>query len=136
MIAHRSIAWIACLALLMAALAPSVSRAMPARGALAGSDLILEICTEAGMKRLVVEGRRPDRAGAATDPDGPEAPAPVAGMDCPYCALPLDRVLPQAWHEAVLPVQVLSAPPAARPGAPDHSVLWLSAQSRGPPALL
>ncbi|MFZ4875646.1 DUF2946 domain-containing protein [Janthinobacterium sp. Mn2066] len=118
--------WIACLAILMAALAPTVSRALTvARGDTVPS---MEICSVAGGLTMV-----PLKFGGQA-PDGPQKSAMSMG-DCPCCSM----------HVATLTVTPMTLAPAS--GALITGLLpvlfyqsitplfaWTPVQPRGPPA--
>ncbi|MBB5369964.1 MULTISPECIES: DUF2946 domain-containing protein [unclassified Janthinobacterium] len=118
--------WIACLAILMAALAPTLSRALTvARGDTVPS---MEICSVAGgltMVPLKFNGQAPD---------GPQKTTMSMG-DCPCCSM----------HVATLNVTPMTLAPAS--GALITGLLpvlfyqsitplfaWTPVQPRGPPA--
>lgn len=121
-------AWIASLAMLLAALAPTVSHALAA-SAKEGS-LWTEICTAAGIKLVKSDDGAQDKQGGKN--------RQIASMEhCPYC-------LPQGAMPG-LPAAPLSTLPAAsgnhsRPilyyHAPRPLFVWASAQSRAPPVFL
>lgn len=118
--------WVACFAILMAALAPTVSRALTvARGAVVPS---FEICTVAGgMSMLSLKA-------SMQPPDESQQPAMNMG-DCLCCSM----------HVAMLdlpPLQLLPASGAQLAGLvptlfyQSHSPLfaWTPLLARGPPA--
>lgn len=114
----RMIHWLACLALLMAALAPTVSRV------LAASDPVLmqEICSVDGLRRVVVDQ---DQGTGSGDP------ATLLALDhCGYCTL--------AQHDpAVLPADVQNALATERHPAFPAAYAVVYAASRlltGPPS--
>lgn len=120
---RRITAWLSCLVLLFAALAPSVSHALQSsRGA-----GWVEVCT--------ADGSRWVAAGAE---DSNPLPAQAHGLEhCPFCSLhaptpglpPADLlVVPPAGRDATLPPAFLHAPSTA------HA--WRSAQPRAPPFAL
>ncbi len=120
---RRFAAWIACLAILFAALAPSVSHAMAAsRG-----DAWTEICSAAGIKLI-----------KASDGQGDPAETPTASSHlehCPFCATHPSTV-------SLLPASGWSMPllngrdthPSLFFQAPSPLAIWTLAQSRAPPA--
>lgn len=118
--------WVACVAILMAALAPAVSRVLTvARGAAVPS---FEICTVAGgMNMLSLKA-------SMQSPDEPQQPAMNMG-DCLCCSM----------HVAMLelpPLQLLPATGALLAGLlptlfyQSHTPLfaWTPLLARGPPA--
>lgn len=120
---RRLCAWIATLAVLMAALAPAISQAVGARGAATW----IEVCTAGGSRWI------------ASDPAAPAGEAPAPGLEhaldhCPYCSLhaPLADLppapaaaLPDPGLDHVLPRAFLQAPRTL------HA--WRQAQPRAPP---
>ena len=126
---RRFAAWAACLAILMSALAPSVSHAL----ALArGVDIAwMEVCSVAGTK-LVKADTGMERAGTTTD--APASDALAQAGHCPYCnthaasfaLLPATAPLLLAGdRNRLLPLLFYRSP---QPAAP-----WTVAQSRAPP---
>lgn len=119
-IRHHTTVWIAALAILLAALAPSLSQAL--RRAQGGPAT--EVCTAQGT-RWVQDA-----------PEGPGTPHGAAQLmaHCLYCATHVPTLgLPPAATTLVL-VQALSqAVPAAFLSAPHRLHAWLSAQPRAPP---
>ncbi|MFL6657246.1 MAG: DUF2946 domain-containing protein [Massilia sp.] len=124
-ITRRCAAWIACLAMLFAALAPSISHAMAAsRG-----DGWAEICSAAGVKYIkanVIQSTTVD----------PVTEQTVHLEHCPFCAT-------HAGSFALLPpvsgisIPVLDLPDSHPPlffQSPRPLAVWTSAQSRAPPA--
>ena len=117
-IIRRGAAWLACVAMLFAALAPSMSHAMSARG----SDAWTEICSAAGIKLV-----------QATDGQGDTTDA--APMEhCDFCSTHPTHVALLPGNASSMPVLLGrdSYPPlffqSSRPLA-----AWLHAQSRAPP---
>lgn len=125
---RRLHAWIACLAILFNALAPSLAHAVATfAGDGGGTGARMEICS--------MNGYQPTTATADPmhAPDG--APHAQAAQHCPFCAT-------HAGHFA-LPPSPVSAPlpdpgPAARPPlfhrAPHPLFAWIAANPRAPPA--
>lgn len=122
---RRLIAWIATFAILLSALAPSISHAVAlAKGE---KSLWVEVCSVAGSKLVKV--------GDAGDPATP-AKKPAGMEHCPFCSthagsagiLPgAGIVLPAALGKPVVPTLYYQSP------RPLFS--WAPAQSRAPPAL-
>lgn len=121
---HRCTAWIACFAILLAALAPSISHALAIAGD--GSGNWVEICTVSGSKLV----------SANHDHQSP-APADKFGhlKHCPFCLShavsvgllpPADFTLPVVAGTHILPSLFYQAP---RP-----LFAWAVAQPRAPPA--
>lgn len=119
---RRFAAWLATFAILLAALAPTISHAMAAAR---GQENWVEVCTTAGPAVIKVAG---------------ETPAPVKDgaashfEHCPFCAAhagaaplaPAVTALPVAEGRPVLPELFYRAP------RPLFS--WAASQPRGPPA--
>lgn len=116
----RCSAWMAALAVLVAALAPGLAQA------LGTGPSLLEVCTASGPRWL------------SADPDRPDAPKPGAlqALDqCPYCSLhvPVGDLPPPAPVAARrVDTVTLAVPftPVAPPGAPQRR----AAPARAPPA--
>ena len=116
--------WLALMAVLFAALAPSISHALAASSSSATPSVLLQICTADGLQ-------------AVPDEDAEQRPiAPVvhAFEHCPYC-------FNHAGSFALLPTSDL---PLAIPGvhavfpplfysAPRTLFVWSSGNPRGPP---
>lgn len=123
---QRYAAWAACLAIFMAALAPSISHALSvARGA---EILWMEICSVAG-PRLV-------NATAAQDADTPSS-APEKAMTsghCPYCSTHAASFgLPPTVWPAFAVVVSAAVLPSLFYESPSPLYVWARAQSRAPP---
>jgi Protein of unknown function (DUF2946) len=124
--AHRvSVTWFACLALLLAALAPLMAKAARADGAPAWA----EICSAAGSRWV-------DLAGTSGE-QGP-GPGPASGVElghCPYCSMHGPDLAPAPNASIVLPAQRLQfAVPRLFLFAPATPFAWTAAQPRAPPA--
>jgi hypothetical protein len=119
-------AWIACFAILMAALAPSLSHALSAMRS--GDAGWAEICSTNGVKNVKVAG---------VELPGSDAPA-QSGIHlehCPYCLVHADVPTLPATVALVLPLNPDSpAYPSLFYQSPRPLFLWSSAQSRAPPA--
>ena len=118
------VAWIACLALLLASLAPSIAQALQ-RG---GPGTWTEVCTVLGSKLVAVDGR--------TDDSAPAVPAKHLLQHCPFCSLHVTAL--------GMPPAPLSVPALAPLGftvpelmlvAPRTLFAWATAQPRAPPQL-
>jgi hypothetical protein len=115
-IIHRAAAWIACLAMLFGALAPSVSHAMRA-------DAWTEVCSASGVKMVKVMAGKGDPAGADKHLE-----------HCAFCAT-------HAGAPALLPGNAGSMPllvgrdsyPPLFFQSPSPLAAWTHAQSRAPP---
>jgi hypothetical protein len=119
---HRLTCWIAALAILLAALAPSLSHAL---GSAKGSSWI-EVCTAQGSKWI--------EEGADHTP-----PAPTAGHafeHCPFCSIHAPALgLPPSAEIAPLPIEGHGEFPPAFYTAPRTPHAWVSARPRAPPQL-
>lgn len=114
--------WIAVLAILMTALAPSISHAMGAKN---GASLI-EVCTSLGAKWVQPDGSSTDQAPAS---DGVHP-----FVHCPYCSLHADAMaIPAAPVGSALAISLSGLLPAAFLAAPRTLSAWATAQPRAPP---
>ena len=121
---HRHlIAWIATLALLLGAVAPSIARAMALQ---ADRAIAMDICSSSTSL--------PD--GAAFDPADVEAPtAGLTAANCPYCLLQGVAALPPAAPGTMAPAAAAGLQqPRATALAPHQARAWESARPRAPPA--
>lgn len=109
--------WIAVLAVLMSALAPSISHAL-AKG---GSVSWVEVCTDRGSKWI--------------DPSsGEEAPSPGATSDlCPYCVFHAEAAIVGPVSTQVPFVAQARYVPPAFLRAPRVAHAWRAPHSRAPP---
>ncbi len=112
--------WVAVLAILWSALAPTLSHALQSQG----DALAFEICSAAGPR--------------ATDPGDrstPAAPDSLAGSleHCPYCTLHLATATPPpvAVKVALLPLRFAAPQPVLPATFPPAA--WRHAPPRGPP---
>ncbi|WP_251373313.1 DUF2946 domain-containing protein [Janthinobacterium sp. JC611] len=126
---RRFAAWIACFAILLAALAPSISRAVANAKQESGSGWA-EICSVAGIRFVQV-----DDDGAADGKSGGKA---MQMEHCAFCSTHAGSVgLPPA--SPVLPLLVASGTaifPALYYRSPAPLFIWSAAQSRAPPSLV
>ncbi len=122
---HRFASWIACFAILMASLAPSISHAVAA--AHGTPNAWMEVCTVAGSKMVMVDV---EQTAPATNEQS------VHFEHCPFClshagtvGLPpaADFVMPVVSGDHVLPSLFYQS---SRP-----LFAWAVAQPRAPPAL-
>jgi len=123
---HRRLtAWVALLALVFGALAPTVTQAMVAGGDRADW---LQVCSVSGMVWVQAD------TGEVRDqqPDG-GSPMGDASQHCPWCTLHGGVAgLPTAPHSIDLPPRLTDLPPAFY-RAPLAATVWAPAQSRAPP---
>lgn len=125
---HRHVAaWIACLAILLNALAPAIAHAI---GAQRGEQALLgAVCTtdRSGLARAVL-------AAAAADDEGDGGSAQGMNASCPYCGTHAGAFLPPAASVVRLPVDGLRhAPPSLFLDAPRPLFAWAAVRARGPP---
>jgi hypothetical protein len=115
---RRLAAWIAALAVLMAALAPALSHAMAAEQAARW----IEVCGAQGSKWI-----------AGDDASG--APKTLHGLElCPYCTLHAQTAcLPPLVATVAAAASLRDVVPHARPVVPRPLPAWLNAQPRAPP---
>jgi hypothetical protein len=119
----RLISWIACLAMLLAALAPAVSHAL---SSVEHAGNAVEVCTMAGMQVVLL------------DADGGKIKPPLhksMGMaDCPYCASHANAI---GLPTASAPILARLSPVVLAPSLFYHAArplyAWAPAQSRAPP---
>ena len=127
---RRFAAWAACLAILMSALAPSVSHAL-ALALARGVDIAwMEVCSVAGIK-LVKADTGVDKSGSPASHDT----ATQAGH-CPYCST---HAASFALPPAALPAFQLTCGAGMRPllfyQSPRPLPVWTDAHSRAPPPI-
>lgn len=123
---HRFAAWLAMLAMLLGALAPTVAQAVVVSQ---GGQGWVQVCSASGMVWVQAD---------AVDGNaiGEEAGKPMADASrhCPWCSLHGAAGLPPAQLQVPLP-----APQAAAPQAPFRSATpaapWPAAQLRAPPSV-
>ena len=118
---RRFTAWLAMLALVMSALAPTVSQAV-----VMSSDRAewLEVCTTTGVMWV--------KADSATTDDGT---LPMVGHEqgCDICTHTVTGASPVLTDIAVPALWQSSAQPQALVSSAHPAVLWAPAQSRAPP---
>lgn len=122
---RRFAAWIACFAILLAALAPSISQAIHVKK---GTEIIGEICSMTGAKMAKAE---PGSPASSSMP----AEKALHFDHCPFCLTHAGSfaVLPSAGFAlpAVAGTQLL---PSLYYHAPRPLFIWAAAHSRAPPA--
>lgn len=125
---RRFAAWIACFAILLAALAPSISQTVANAKQESGSGWA-EICSVAGIRFVQVDD------GAADGKSGGKA---MQMEHCAFCSTHAGSVgLPPA--SPVLPLRLSSGTaifPALYYQSPAPLFIWSAAQSRAPPSLV
>ena len=114
--------WMAALAVLMAALAPTVSHALAARN----GGFSTQVCTPTGTKWVQVNSATSDQA---------PAPGDLHTLEhCPYCSLHAQAIALPVAGDLALPVRLGCEPPATALAAPPAGLTaWPSAQPRAPP---
>lgn len=119
------IVWVTALVVLMAALAPTVSRWLAL--ALTGPLALQEVCVSRGVGPSVIMLK------SKAAPAGNH----VLLDHCPLCVLQADHLGLPPTHLAVLPVSGLrDQAPALFLHAPRTLSIWAAAQARAPPAVL
>jgi hypothetical protein len=128
---RRFAAWIACFAILLAALAPSISQAVANAKPESGSGWA-EICSVAGIRFVQV---LPANDGATDEKSGGKA---MQMEHCAFCSTHAGSVgLPPAGPVLQLPVASGTAIfPALYYQSPAPLFIWSAAQSRAPPSLV
>ena len=118
----KFISWIATLAILMSALAPSISQALSLSQT--GKGFVAEICTASGAKIIQV----------VDDEDSSSNPVAME-EHCPYCVVSPLYLLPTTTAlEFRAPNQYVKQSLSSY-RAPQPLFSWLSLPSRAPPAL-
>jgi Protein of unknown function (DUF2946) len=123
--AHRvPITWLACLAMLLVALAPLIAKAARADGAPAWA----EICSAVGSRWV-------DTAGTAGEQNQKGPASGHALGHCPYCTVHGPDLAPAPSAPTVLPAERSQfAVPRLFLLAPSTPFAWTAAQPRAPPA--
>ncbi len=119
----RRAAYFALFAVLLNALAPTLSYAMAAGKSMA----VVEMCTSFGLKKVLV----------SQSGDESDTSAAHGIKHCPFC-LSADQTPPPlaaASSAAPIPPDTSLAVADGRPFVPDPLLFWSSAHKRGPPAL-
>jgi hypothetical protein len=128
--------WIAMLAILFSALAPTVSHALASSGNRAADNMI-QLCTMNGYQMVQLPGTDA-AADANADTDGGKAPADAKnGMQhCAFCTLHGGTdALPTAPAVALALSAGRDIYPPLFYSAPATQAVWTSAQQRAPPFL-
>lgn len=120
-------AWIACLAILFAAFAPSISHA---RASVRGGAAWMEICSTAGAKLVDMDAGQ-----------GPDMQQPATGVDtshldhCPFCFTHGGAPLALPGAELTLPnFTAQDSHPFLFYHAPRPLPIWTAAHPRAPPS--
>jgi hypothetical protein len=121
---HRLISWIATLAILMGALAPSISQALSVYKSSQG--FVVEICSTSGAKITQTISEEQDTQ------------LPHSGAmqgHCPYCVVQAFYLLPTNTALEFRAPEQNCQPSAFSYQAPQPIFSWLSLPPRAPPAL-
>lgn len=123
----RLATWLACLVMVMNALAPLVAHAMArTRGEQA---LLMAVCTAEGTRQRWIDG-----SARADNSRSKEKPAGMHTGECPYCTPSTDTAAPPPAARFAMPVPSLrDGPPARFYAAHDALFAWTAASPRGPP---
>ncbi|MES2935412.1 MAG: DUF2946 domain-containing protein [Pseudomonadota bacterium] len=125
-------AWIACFAILLAALAPSISHAMAA--ATGTNNSWVEICSIDGIKQIKAGESKvsslPDsKSSLPTEKD-------MASAHCPFCQTHASAFVLPPTAAVILPaINGSNSFPALFYQSPSPLFIWAIAQSRAPPSL-
>lgn len=115
------------LALLWAALAPTISWALS--NDLANTPNLLAVCSSTGLKYVKVVGDTGPGNGTS-DP----APASTTALDCPYCLLAAHWGLEPTFHQPVIhPASTPRLQLATSISEPKVQTTWYRPPSHGPP---
>jgi len=118
------LSWIACFAILMGSVAPAISHALRQSPV----DLLTEVCTSLGAKRLP--------AGPAADQSAPTIPGGHGMKHCPDCFLHTPSVAPPPAQVFCLCTGLLALElPRLFLVAPLTPHAWVTAQPRAPPQI-
>jgi hypothetical protein len=119
----RFTAWIACFAILMTALSPSISQALVT---VTNSDAVwTEICSSSGLKQVNTDKER----GSSQDKKA------IHSEHCPFCSTHANMVgLPPSSSFNLPALSRSFLHPALFYQSPRPLFVWASAQSRAPPA--
>jgi hypothetical protein len=122
---RRISAWVALLALVWGALAPTVTQAM-----VGGSERAewLEVCSVSGMLWV-----KADTGEVAAHPPEGSLPADSGAQHCPWCTLHGGGAGLPPGQSVLEPTPRLSEQPLALFEAPRATAPWTPAQSRAPP---
>ncbi|QBE65072.1 DUF2946 domain-containing protein [Pseudoduganella lutea] len=121
--------WLAFIAVLAAALMPSVSRALASDRA--GNIMMAEICAPSGMNYAAMS----DAAMAAAGMVEPDDKRMGHMDDCAWCRLQADTPALPGTVLAVAPGEIAAPRPPLFYHSPTPLFTWAAAQPRGPPLL-
>jgi Protein of unknown function (DUF2946) len=119
---RKLVHWIAALAVLMSALAPSISQALSLSQS--GKGFVAEICTTSGAKLTQV----------IDDEDSSSSSATMEGH-CPYCVVSSLYLLPETVALKFHASAQYARQPLFLYQSPQPLFSWLSLPSRAPPVL-
>lgn len=131
---RRLTAWIASFAILLGALAPTISHALVRAGG-EGTRWV-EVCTISGLKLVAIDADRGAGRGAGigADEDGQGGSGLLATEPCPYCATHADNFgLPPALGMSLARVRIPDSLPPLYYHAPRPLYAWAAAHARAPP---
>jgi len=121
---RRLIHWIAILAVLMSALAPTISQAIALNES--GKGFVMQICSASGAKITQVIG---DNSSVPADQSA------TTDSHCPYCVVQGAYVLPSVATFNFAVPQTVSLYPSLFYQSPKPLFVWGSSPARAPPAL-
>lgn len=125
---RRLSAWIAIFVMALAALAPTVSRALARE--VAHPAGWIEVCSASGMQWVPLDAAASAVAGAPVDGQ----PTPRNPLDpCPFCLPGADRLGPPSAPPSAFRMHGDAVAPAAPPAPLFLSLVSLAAHARGPP---
>lgn len=128
-VTRRFAAWIACFAMLFAALAPSVSHAL----SISRGETWFKICSVGGTKFVKVSVDQ----GAIADPAKQESIHLDHLEHCPFCVTYAGSfALPPNAGFAILLIETQDTHPFLFFQSPHPLAIWTVAQSRAPPAFV
>lgn len=128
---HRSVVWIALLAMLMSALAPAISRAM---GPDEDGRYFIEVCSAEGTNRLALTADEAAFYGAHTTPAGDGGDGRTLDQ-CAYCSAPCSTaMLPPGDPTPVFAVAGAQSVPPLFLASPRPLSAWSPAHPRAPPS--
>lgn len=121
---QQQYAWVACFAIMLNLLAPSISHALAASQ---GQALLVEVCGASGVKWMAV-GAVPDAAPVAADAD------PLHLKHCQFCLNHAGAFALPATHAIHFMAAARTPAPAPHYPAPSPRLPWSIASARAPPA--
>lgn len=137
-VTRRFAAWIACFAIIVAALAPAMTHLLPGAQAAGAGAGQMEICTAGGARLSAYAAAS---VAAIADTGARRAPglpsdAAMHGDHCQFCFTHADSVgLPPSVALALTPTVAVSPRPFLFYQSPSPLFVWAHAPSRAPPAI-